>query len=305
MPSSTAHTTWSARVRGRRGRSHSTCCRSDGTPVPDASTVPGSRPLSTPRVSSAGLHLVDAGELGDQRVPGLARGVAGADQAGQPGALQPRGRQREPALGGRQRRPGVEGVGRDPARVAVGSGRGGQQPCGRGDLDQQRGGRLVDVQLGRPGRAGRGRRGRRCAGPRAGCSAPLVEQQLHPVHRLEGRAGGGPVDHGLARSEVASAGGASTAAAVVWPPRSAIPTSPGSTTEPPLRGTSSRCASSSSAGVRRLPGQHGVPGGAAGRRAAGVEDVLEQSPGPPARWRRAGRDLVRRSAGRPRPGAAR
>ena len=106
---------------------------------------------STPSVSVPGLDLVQAGQLGGEGVPGLAGRVAGADQPGQPRALQPRADQGQPALGGRPGGPGVEGVGRDPARAAVGTGGRREQPGGRGHLDQQRGGRLVDVQLGREG----------------------------------------------------------------------------------------------------------------------------------------------------------
>ena len=57
------------------------------------------------------------------------------------------------------------------------------------------------------------------------------------------------------RSEVASSGRSSTGSRVVRPPRSAMPTSPGSTTTPPPRGTSSLRASSSSAGVAASSGR--------------------------------------------------
>ena len=57
------------------------------------------------------------------------------------------------------------------------------------------------------------------------------------------------------RADVASGGTSSTGSRVVRPPRSARPTSPGSTTASPSRGTSRRRLISSSAGVRASAGE--------------------------------------------------
>ncbi len=81
------------------------------------------------------------------------------------------------------------------------------------------------------------------------------------------------------RSVDASTGTSSTRSTVVCPPRSASPTSPGTTTEPVPRGTRSLRASSSSAGVDGVRGQQGVPGVLGGRLTAGGQHVLEHRPG--------------------------
>ena len=95
------------------------------------------------------LHLPVRRELGGERVPGLARGVARPDERGQPGAVQPGPHHGAPALGHGPGDPGVEGVAGHPGEVAVGVHAGGEQPGLGGDLDHQRGHRLGDVQ--RPG----------------------------------------------------------------------------------------------------------------------------------------------------------
>ena len=85
--------------------------------------------------------------------------------------------------------------------------------------------------------------------------APQVEQQLQPAYRLERRAAGHarrPAAR-IARSWPGP-GTSSTGSTVVRPPRSASPTSPGTTTVPVPRGTSSRRESSSSAGVAASSG---------------------------------------------------
>ena len=134
-----------------------------------------------------------AGEVGGERVPRLAAGVLGADQARQPGGVEPGQRQRHPALGGRARGPGVEGVGGQPDLVAVRVGGRGQQPGGGGHLDQQPGLGLGDLQLG-SGRLQVAHTQPAAAQRRGRLEAPVVEEQLGAAYDVEGRAAGGPVD---------------------------------------------------------------------------------------------------------------
>ena len=136
----------------------------------------------------AGLGHVSAGQLGRQRVPRLAGGVARADQPGHPRAVQPGAGQPGPALGRRPQHPGVDQVGRQPHRVA--DVRRPRWPAGRrptaistssasgGLVDVQRRGGRPEVADAEPAAAQRRRR----------LGAPLVEQQLEPAYRLERRA---------------------------------------------------------------------------------------------------------------------
>ena len=136
--------------------------------------------------------------------------------------------------------------------------------------------------------------------------APLVEQQLDPAYRLERRArrrAGRPVAR--CAPSTASAGTSSTRSTVVCPPRSASPTSPGTTTEPVPRGTSSLRASSSSAGVAASAGSR-----CAGRRSVvasppAASDVLEHRPGRLGQLGQPRGDLGRRRRGRGDRAAAR
>ena len=94
-----------------------------------------------------------------------------------------------PPLGGGRLAPGVERVGRGPRGVAVGVRPGRQQPGCRGDLDQERRGRLVELQG-----VGGGLQVADSDGSGPQChrrpGAPVVDDQLHPAYHLEGGAGG-------------------------------------------------------------------------------------------------------------------
>ena len=114
--SASAQTTWSARDRGRRGRSHSTRATTDGVPVPVASTLARRQPGQHVERHPAALGREHARQLGRQGVLRLPRGVAYADQAGHPARLQPGAGQGRPPVGDVARDPRVEGVGGQPGR---------------------------------------------------------------------------------------------------------------------------------------------------------------------------------------------
>ena len=78
------------------------------------------------------------------------------------------------------------------------------------------------------------------------------------------------------RAAVASPGTSSTGSVVVRPPRRASPTSPGSTTVSPSRGTRSRRLISSSAGLAACSGRDRTPGRAGRALAAVGVDVAQQ-----------------------------
>ena len=243
-------------------------------------TSPGGQRRQRRQRHRAGLGHVAAGQLGRQRVPRLAGGVAGPDQPRHPRAVQPGAGQPGPPLRGRPQHPGVDQVGRQPHRVAAGVGGGGQQAGGRGDLDEQRHRSVSSTCSCRGGRLEVAHAEAAAAQRRRRLGAPQVEQQLEPAYRLERRARRGAVDLAArCAPSTPSTGTSSTRSTVVCPPRSASPTSPGTTTEPVPRGTSSRRASSSSAGRGGVLGQHGVPGVVGGRLATGCQDVLEHRPG--------------------------
>ncbi len=152
--------------------------------------------------------------------------------------------------------PHVEAVGGQPHAVALGGQRLGEQAGGRGDLDQQRRRRLVHVQVGgrrlevahpEPAAAQGARRSRRPSGRAAARRVVRRRRPRRPRSGRPGRTGRDVGDDGRARRRPARV--------VVRPPRSASPTSPGTCTSPSPRGTSSRWASSSSAGVAAVPGR--------------------------------------------------
>ena len=254
----------------------------DGTPVPAASTSPSGRPASA---SSAIRRVSAAMDAGAARGPGRCgacrrrRGCRPGRAAG--GLSQPGARPGRPPLGvvaARSRRrtrrsAATTGLPSSSAPVASSRGRG-------GDLDEERRGRLVDVQR----RGGRlevaDARARRCAA-RPAAGAPVVEQQLDAADRLERRAGRGPVDHGrrcarTSRARAPRRPGRGSCARRAAP----APTSPGTTTMPPPRGTSSRRASSSSAGVAASSGSTVWRADAGGRLATVRRRRARAAPGP-------------------------
>ena len=86
--------------------------------------------------------------------------------------------------------------------------------------------------------------------------APVVEQQLRAAYDLEGRARRRCGRRARRRARWSRARAPRRAACVVvWPPRSARPTSPGRTRVPPSRGRSRRWAISSSTGVAASAGE--------------------------------------------------
>ena len=192
--SSTTHATAWARAAGRRGRSHVNRSTSDATPVPAASTDPG----SVEAISRSAIRRVSGDQhpfqVGDQRVDRLPV-VAAAHQPGQPRTRQPGEGQPGPALGDRCGAPDVERVGGQPGGLPVRAGAHREQVAGHRDLQAQRGCALVHVQqpgggleLSNAEPSGAQRRRR--------CAAPVLEQQLDMAHQLEGRPGGGAVDQG-------------------------------------------------------------------------------------------------------------
>ena len=251
----TVHSTWSARVRGRRGRCQRSSATTDGTPVPGGQAArrraaPPARPASSRRVSTM-CTPASSGASAFQVLPG---GVAGADQPGHPRAVQPGPGQPGPALGRRPQHPGVDQVGRQPDRVAGAVGaRSRRSPAAEaistsratvGSSTCSAGRGRLEVADAEPAAAQRRRRLRRPTGRAAarGGAPPRTPRPPRPRRPGPRRARWWP-----------AAGTSSTGSVVVCPPRSAIPTSPGTTTVPVPRGTSSRRDSSSSAGRGRRP----------------------------------------------------
>ena len=161
-------------------------------PVPVATTWPGgsaaSSASSIARVSGA-TRLV---ELGVEGVAGLAGVVAGADEEGQPFGVEPGAGEPCPAIGRRLVAPRVEGLRRCPGRVAVGVRPGGEEPGRGGDLDHQRGRRLVELGELRGRLRGRAPRGRRCGAPPAGgrpSGRPRARRAVRPRRRRPRRRG--------------------------------------------------------------------------------------------------------------------
>ena len=324
---------------GRRGRSHSTRCDQRRHAGPGGQHRRPARAPPARRASSARVSTWwHAGQLGGERVPGLARGVAGADQPGQPRALQP-GAAPAPAQRSAvgRARPGVEGVGRDPdagcrrVRPRSTAARRPRRPRPAGRRSARR------RAARRRWPAGRGRRARRCAAPRA-AAAP------HWSSSSSTRRTASKAAPAAARSTMRLAAlgrwparaARRPASAVVWPPRSASPTSPGSTTAPPLRGhqqpvgeqllgrawrrpRAARCAgrrrwsprrpaSRTCSSSARAGGESAVePGGdLVGGQRVGRDRPQAADPGRAGRQRLGhGRSAAARPAGSPRPGPGR
>ena len=240
----------------------------------------------------AGVDREDAGVLGGEGGVRLARGVPGADQAGQAAGAPPGARHPRPALGRRQAGPGVEVVGRGEDRVAVLVVAAREQPSLRGDLHEQRRGGLVDVQVGggglelaHPQTAG-AQLGRRVG-------TPVVEQQLETADHLERRAGRRPLHQGrrtLGRRQRRDH---------VDPLTGGVPATQGDADlarHPDLAARARRQQPPGEQLLGRRGGvlrQHGVAGRPGGGLAAALVDVLQQRPG-------GGTELGQR-ARRPRP----
>ena len=237
--------------RGRRGRSQAIRSTSEATPVPAASTVPG----SSAATSSSAVRRVSGSQArsrsGDQGVHRLAV-LATADQPGQPratparpGRAAPSGRRRAALL--HRSNASVGSHTESPSGPVADR----EQLGGEGDLHVQRGVPLVDVQqlgggleVAHAQPAGPQRRRRR--------GAPVLEQQLDVPDQLEGGAGRGPVDQRLRRARRWPAPARRRPGSrVVRPPRRAIATSRGTATCRRSRATSSPRASSWSTGCRR------------------------------------------------------
>jgi hypothetical protein len=139
----------------------------------------------------------DPVEVGGQRVVPRASLVAAAHQCGHPGRGQPGARQHRPALGDLALAPGVVRRCREPRRVDVVVA--GEQPSRAGELDDERGGGLIDVQ--QPGCSGEVAHPEPPAAQLAGRRhGPGVEQVGDQTHDLEGVLTRGAVDErGLAR----------------------------------------------------------------------------------------------------------
>ena len=162
-----------------------------------------------------------------------------------------------------------------------------------GHLDEEGGGRLVHVQLGRgrlevahaePAAAQRARRRR----------TPVVEEQLDPPHRLEGRGRRGAVDQrrapvrGGERGELAHGLAGRVAAAQRQPHLS------GQLDHAAAAGDQQLAGEQLLGRRGRLLGQQGVPRAPGGRLAAVLVDMLEQGAGGAADLGEAARDLGRR-----------
>ena len=273
------HSTCSARSRGRRGRCQESSATTDGMPVPGASTSPGGSPPSAASVIRRVSGMCTAASSGASAFHGLPAGSREPTRPGHPRAVQPDPDQRGPALGGGPQDPGVEQVGRQPDRVAgaVGHGRDQARPAAVSTSRATVGSsRCIAVAV--------ARRSRTPSPPLrsadGGAAPHVVEEQLEAAYGLEGGTRRGPVDLGGVPGgrregrDVVDRLRASSARRAA-----ATPTSPGTTAEPPARGTSSRRDSSSSAGRGRVLRQHRDPGRAGRRLAARVDDVLEHRPG--------------------------
>ncbi|CAB4719273.1 unannotated protein [freshwater metagenome] len=247
---------------------------------------------------------MDAGELGSQGVPGLAGAVAGADQPGHPGAVEPRRGERDPPLGGRPGAPAVELVGRQPGRLRVRAVAGGDQAGGVRRLDEQCGRRLVELEHRRAGaQVAHAQATAAQGGRRAG--APVVEEQLDPTDGLERRARRRAVDDG------ARPLGGEHLGHVVDDVDGRAATAQG---QPDLAGEHHRSAAARHqelageqllGGGARVLGQHRVASRAGGRLAALLQHVLEQGTGRRGELRQAGTHrLGVGGLGRARPQAA-
>ena len=268
--------------------------------MPVASTSPAGSAASSASVIAPGLG---AGPARPARGPGRSRpcrpSSRRADQprasAGWSSQAGTRPAQRSAAG---SPRPRVERVGGQPGRVAVGRrGPVGQQPGGRGQLDDERRRGLVDVQASR-GRLEVAHAEAAAAQGRRRLGAPLVQQQLHagvrprtPRRPPPGRPGRRRARWSPPRAGRRPRRGWCGRRAARARPRRAAPAC-----RPP-RGTSSRRASSSSAGRRGVRRRRRMPARAGGRpRRRGV-DVLEHRPG--------GAATAHRAARRPRPASRR
>ena len=247
--------TRSAKIAGRRGRSQLDPLHHRRGARPDGEHLAVGELGQHPQRQPARLLGEPARQLGRQRVPRLAGRVAAADQRRDPAARQPPADQPRPPLGRGPPGPHVELLGRQPRGRAVGLG------CPR-------------------------RSGRPTAPPRRCRAAPASSTWSSRATALRSRTASPPLRSTLggctpqwssssstrrttskaapaavratsagSRAAVASPGTSSTGSVVVRPPRRASPTSPGSTTVSPSRGTSSRRLISSSAGLAACSGE--------------------------------------------------
>ena len=191
--SASAQPTWSARDPGRRGRSQATRRATDGTPVPAASTSPGGTSASTSRA----IRRVSAEKMLDISGARALRVLPARSRV----PTRPGRRLVASQAPARATHRSATGWAHQRSKASVGShawspsslGAEREQARGRGHLDEQGRRGLVDVQVA----------GRRLeiadAEPAAAqghrrSNSPVVQQQLHAPYRLEGSAGGGPVD---------------------------------------------------------------------------------------------------------------
>ena len=267
-PRSTAQATWSARV-ARPARPQ------PGDPRAPATAARCRWPAPRPSGSSASTSSVIrrlstwacAASSGASAFHALPAGSRGPDQAGHPRAVQPGAGQPRPSARRRGRATqaskasvGIQAglpsasapVASSPAAAATST-----TSAAVGLVDVQRAGGRLEVAHAEAAAAQRARRVRCPTGPAAArrggpprTPRPAAARSTMRLVAVRGR-------RARARRRPAPA----------WCARRAArgPTSPGSTTTPPPRGTSSLRASSSSAGVRGVRGQHGVPRGAGGR----------------------------------------
>ena len=182
----------------------------------------------------------------------LSRSSRCADQAGQPGQLQPGGRQRGPPLLRRQRQPRCRTPGSAPTRRRPP----GWRRAGRRRRRPRRAARRSPRARRGPWRrgAGRGPRRRRPAAPTAGrpptppaAPRPGRRRRRRPARRRASTCPAPGRGHLRASARRAAAGRAGGA------PRRARPTSRGSSTVPVSTGTSSAWASSQRTGLSASP----------------------------------------------------